>query len=106
MSTSVVDAKAITALDVTVNDDTLSVDLSDGRTISVPLAWYPRLSIGTSRERASWRLIAGGRGIHWPELDEDISVENLISGEPSGESQASFNRWRAGRKRKSTRAKA
>jgi len=76
-----------------VTDDTLSVDLSDGRTISVPIAWYPRLSHATKEERDQWRLIGNGRGIHWPDLDEDISVENLLKGQPSGESQTSFKRW-------------
>jgi Protein of unknown function (DUF2442) len=76
-----------------VTDDTLTVDLSDGRTISVPLAWYPRLVHGTLEERANWRLIGRGEGIHWPQLDEDISVEGLIAGKPSGESQRSLARW-------------
>ena len=62
------------AVQIHVNDDALSVDLSDGRTISVPLAWFPRLAHGTADERQKWRLIAGGRGIHWTNLDEDISV--------------------------------
>jgi len=75
---------------VTVTDDTLSVDLSDGRTISVPLAWYPRLLQGSIEERNDCRFIAGGNGIHWNQLDEDISVKNLILGQPSGESQKSF----------------
>ena len=78
---------------VEVTDDTLSVDLSDGRTISVPLAWYPRLLQGSMEERNSWRLIAGGEGIHWNQLDEDISVKNIILGQSSGESQKSFQRW-------------
>jgi hypothetical protein len=81
------------ATNVVVTDDTLTVDLSDGRTISVPLAWYPRLAHGTPEERAKWRLIGRGEGIHWPQLDEDISVEGLIAGRPSGESQASLARW-------------
>ena len=93
MNSSTVETQVPFATDVQVNDDTLSVDLSDGRTISVPLAWYPRLSHGTPDERAHWRLIGKGRGIHWPKLDEDISVENLLTGHPSGESQASFKRW-------------
>jgi hypothetical protein len=76
-----------------VSDDTLSVNLADGRTISVPVAWYPRLSHATPDEREHWRLIGGGRGIHWPDLDEDISVDNLLAGQPSGESQTSFKRW-------------
>jgi hypothetical protein len=78
---------------VTVTEDSLTVDLADGRTISVPLAWYPRLLHGSSEERNNWRLIGGGEGIHWPDLDEDISVENLLAGKPSGESQRSFKRW-------------
>ena len=78
---------------VTITDDTLSVDLSDGRTISVPLAWYPRLLNGSILERNDYRLIADGSGIHWHQLDEDISLKNLILGQPSGESQASFQRW-------------
>ena len=78
---------------VAVSDDTLSVDLVDGRTISVPTAWYPRLAHATAAERSRWRLIGEGEGIHWPDLDEDISVENLLSGCASGESQASLKRW-------------
>jgi hypothetical protein len=83
----------ITARNITVTDDTLAADLNDGRTISVPLAWYPRLLHGTQEERNNWRLIGGGEGIHWPDLDEDISVQNLLLGKPSGESQSSFKRW-------------
>lgn len=82
---------------VTVTDDTLSVDLSDGRTISVPLAWYPRLLHASIEERNDWRFIAGGNGIHWNQLDEDISIKNLILGQPSGESQKSFQRWLSSR---------
>jgi hypothetical protein len=78
---------------VTITDDTLSVDLSDGRTIFVPLAWYPRLLNGSILERNDYRLIADGSGIHWHQLDEDISLKNLILGQPSGESQTSFQRW-------------
>ena len=78
---------------VSVNADTLAVELGDGRTISVPLAWFPRLLHGTPEERSNWRFIGGGEGIHWPDLDEDISVENLLAGKPSGESQSSFKRW-------------
>jgi len=76
-----------------VSEDTLSVELADGRTIAVPLAWYPRLSHATAEERSSWRLLGGGRGIHWPEIDEDISVANLLAGEPSAESQQSLKKW-------------
>jgi hypothetical protein len=82
---------------VEVSADTLSVELADGRTIAAPLAWYPRLVHATAEERSSWRLIAGGRGIHWPAVDEDISVANLLAGQPSAESQTSFKKWLAGR---------
>ncbi len=85
------------AVDVRVTEDTLSIDLSDGRTISVPLGWYPRLEHATSEERANWRLIGKGQGIHWTDIDEDISVEGLLAGKPSGESQDSFRGWLQGR---------
>ena len=78
---------------VEITDDTLSVDLSDGRTISAPIAWYPSLLHGSVEERNSWRLIGSGDGIHWNQLDEDISVKNIILGQSSGESQKSFQRW-------------
>lgn len=81
---------------VAVSDDTLSVDLVDGRTISVPTVWYPRLAHATAEERKHWRLIGQGEGIHWPDLDEDISIDNLLWGRPSGESHASLKRWLAG----------
>ena len=81
------------AVDVRVTEETLSVDLSDGRTISVPLGWYPRLEYANAAERASWRLIGRGQGIHWPDIDEDISIKGLLAGNPSGESQRSFKRW-------------
>jgi hypothetical protein len=79
------------------------VDLADGRSIAVPIAWYPRLAHGTPAERANWRLIGRGEGIHWPDLDEDISVENLLAGSRSGESQTSFKRWLASRQRPTNR---
>jgi hypothetical protein len=83
----------LTIQQLAITDDTLTVDLSDGRTISVPLACYPRLLHGSVEERNDYRFIAGGNGIHWEQLDEDISVKNLILGQPSGESQKSFQRW-------------
>ena len=100
MSSSTVDTTGGTATQVIVSNDSLSVALADGRTIVVPLAWYPRLVHATAKERKSWRLIAGGRGIHWPELDEDISVANLLVGQPSAESQASLKKWLAARRGK------
>ncbi|MBI3983760.1 DUF2442 domain-containing protein, partial [Candidatus Microgenomates bacterium] len=78
---------------VTVTDDTLSVDLEDGRTIAVPIGWYPRLAYGTPAERVNFQLSSAGYGIHWPDLDEDIGVEGLLLGKQSSESQASFERW-------------
>jgi hypothetical protein len=80
-----------------VTEDTLTVELSDGRTLSVPLSWYPRLAFASQPERHNWRLIGKGQGIHWEDLDEDISVEGLLSGKPSGESQTSFKKWLEGR---------
>ena len=81
------------AMDIKVTEDTLIAELSDGRTISVPLAWYPRLIHATPEERDNWELIGTGEGIHWPDLDEDISVEMLLAGVPSGESPQGFQRW-------------
>jgi len=82
---------------MTITGDTLSVDLNDGRTIAVPLAWFPRLSHASLWELDNWRLIGKGQGIHWEDLDEDISVEALLAGRPSGESQASLKKWLEGR---------
>ena len=87
------------AQQVVFTDDALTVDLSDGRTISVPLAWYPRLLNGTSIKRNNWRFIGENDGMHWSDLDEDISVKNIILGKPSGESQKSFQRWLEERKK-------
>ncbi len=97
MSSSTVETREALATHVEVSDDTVSVDLADGRTIAAPLAWYPRLAHASAEERRSWRLLGGGRGIHWPALDEDISVANLLAGQPSAESQSSFKKWLAGR---------
>ena len=87
---------------IIINEDALIVDLADGRTISVPLAWYPRLLQGKPEERSNWRLIGKGEGIHWPDLDEDVSIENLLLGKPSGESQRSFKQWLKERETRST----
>lgn len=93
MHTSTIEMEIPTAENITVTEDTLQVDLSDGRTISVPLAWYPRLTHASRAEQNNWRLIGRGSGIHWEDLDEDISVEGLLRGKPSGESQTSFKKW-------------
>jgi len=90
---SAVEMEIPLARSVTVTADTLRVDLSDGRTISVPLGWYPRLMHATVEERRKWRLISQGRGIHWESIDEDVNIEGLIAGRASGESQASFKKW-------------
>jgi hypothetical protein len=93
MNISGTELRAALARSVSVTEDALIADLADGRTITVPLAWFPRLAHGTSAERNHWRLIAGGEGIHWPDLDEDISVEGLLAGRRSGETQESLRRW-------------
>ena len=81
------------AKSLTITEDSLIADLVDGRTIAVPLGWFPRLMHGTPTERANWRFIGYGSGIHWPDLDEDISVESLLAGRMSGETQESLQRW-------------
>jgi hypothetical protein len=93
MGSSAIESQIPMARHVVVTDDALTVEFADGRTLSVPLAWSPRLWHGTSEERNRWRLIGEGRGIHWPDLDEDISVEGLLLGRRSGESQPSLKRW-------------
>ncbi len=93
MTISAVEIEVPDAENVSVTEDSLSVDLSDGRTIAVPLAWFPRLLHATAEERKNWRLIGKGQGIHWEDIDEDISVEGLLAGRPSGESQGSFKKW-------------
>lgn len=93
MNTRKTEIRFARAQQVTVTEDSLIVDLIDGRTISVPIVWYPRLLHGTMEERNNWELIGDGEGIHWPDIDEDISVEGLLVGYPSGESQRSLERW-------------
>ena len=75
MSAIKVDA---TAVDVTVTDERLTVFLADGRELSAPLAWFPRVLEATDAQRQNWRFIGGGKGIHWPEIDEDVSVASLL----------------------------
>ncbi len=83
---------------VEISDDSLVVDLEDGRTISAPIGWYPRLAHGTPSERSNFRISGAGYGIHWPELDEDIGVEGLLLGKKSTESYTSFEVWLKQRK--------
>ena len=100
MSTSKVEPTEARAQHVKVTADTLTVDLVDGRTISVPLAWFPRLLHGSVSERNNWRLIAHGEGVHWTDLDEDISVEGLLIGQQSRESHSSLEKWLQSRRAK------
>jgi Protein of unknown function (DUF2442) len=105
MISSAAETREALATRVEMSDDTLSVELADGRTIAAPLAWYPRLAHATVQERNAWRLIGGGRGVHWPDIDEDISVANLLAGQPSMESQASFKKWLVARTKPPRREK-
>ena len=98
MSTLTTDLQAARANGVQITDDTLTVDLTDGRSVSVPLEWYPRLFHGTPAERQNCRLIGDGEGIHWQDLDEDLSIEGLLAGRASGESEKSLWRWLGNRK--------
>jgi len=82
--------------DVRFTEDVLIVDLLDGRTISVPLAWYPRLMSATPEQRANWRLAGGGSGIHWPDVDEDLSTEGLLRGAPAPRGSTTTDRPTAG----------
>ena len=98
MTTSSPATDTAVAKDVRVTDQVLTVSLRDGRSVSVPIEWYPRLAAGRPSERRHWELIGPGIGIHWPDLDEDISVEGLLLGRRSGESAASLQRWRSSRR--------
>jgi hypothetical protein len=93
MPTSAVAIQIPNAESVTITEDALTIALSDGRTLSVPLAWFPRLLHATSEERDHWRFIGKGHGIHWEDIDEDISIKSLLAGKPSGESQTSLKKW-------------
>lgn len=93
ISTLRFEVPAAVALNLT--EDTLTVELGDGRTVSVPLCWYPRLVHATPEERANWEIHAAGQHVHWPDLDEDLSVEMFLTGRKSGESRDSFRRWLA-----------
>jgi hypothetical protein len=96
MNTLVLEVEPI-AIEVNITDDKLIVDLADGRSIIVPLEWYPRLLHGSQEERGNWQLLGDGYAIEWPDLDEHIGVEGLLAGRRSGESQKSFERWLAAR---------
>jgi len=93
MNTLADEIRAPEALNVSLTDDTLSVDLNDERRISVVVAWFPRLLHSSEEERNNWRLSGKGQGIHWEDIDEDISIEGRLAGKPSSESQESFKKW-------------
>lgn len=97
MSPSRAEQPTPSAVSVKITRDAVSVDLDDGRTVTIPIGWYPRLARASAHERRNWRLIGTGVGISWPDLDEDVSVEGILCGRPSAESQASFARWLATR---------
>jgi hypothetical protein len=97
MTSSAAEQRSAAAKSVRVTTTELKVELVDGRSVAAPIGWYPRLAHGTPAERSDWRLVGRGEGIHWPALDEDIAVEDLLFGRPSGESQRSLARWLAGR---------
>jgi hypothetical protein len=93
MSSLAIEPHAIDAISVDVNDDSIIVNLSDGRTISAPIEWFPRLMRANKEERGKWEIIGSGEGIHWSAIDEDISVGALMRGVPSQESQKSLQKW-------------
>jgi hypothetical protein len=93
MSSSGIEIQEARANAVRVSDDALTVELVDGRTIIVPLAWYPRLWNGTPKEREHVEALGDGAYLHWPELDEDLTVAGLLAGRRSGESTESLKKW-------------
>ncbi len=96
MSTLVLEIEPL-AVEVSVTNEQLTVDLADGRRLIVPLAWYPRLWHASPTERQNWQLLGGGYAIEWPDLDEHIGIEGLLAGRQSGESRKSLERWLASR---------
>ncbi len=103
-SLAVIEMQEARATQVRVTEDSLIVELQDGRVLSVPLVWYPRLWHGSPEERAKVVLLADGAYLHWPDLDEDLSVEGLLLGRKSGESPESLRRWLATRKQKNRKS--
>ncbi len=97
MSTLVIDAETVRAQSIEVDGDSLKINLVEGRSIIVPIAWYPRLWYGTPEERSHYEIIGDGMYIHWPDLDEDLSTAGILAGRRSGESQESLKRWLAQR---------
>ena len=93
MITSTLKEREALAQRIRITANELCIELVDCRTVSVPVQWYPRLAHGSTAERQNWQIIGRGGGVHWPDLDEDIAIEDLLAGRPSGESQPSFQRW-------------
>ena len=100
MTTSPIEREPVRALSIEVREDALIVLLDDGRTVSAPLDWYPRLAHASPAERDNWRMIGSGEGIHWPDLDEDVRVTDLLRGIRSGESTRSLERWLSERRQR------
>ncbi len=100
MSTCAIQIEQARAREVKVNDDSLVVDLWDGRTLILPVAWYPRLWYGTAEERSKVEINGEGEYLHWPDLDEDLTVSGLLAGHKSGESQRSLQAWLEKREQK------
>lgn len=97
MNSLMIEIQEVRAQSITVSEDSLTVDLVDGRTIIMPLIWFPRLWYGSPEERNNYEIIGDGSFLHWPELDEDLSVSGLVAGRRSGESQKSLKKWLKGR---------
>lgn len=93
MTSSAREIEEARAQSVSIEDDSLTVDLVDGRTVIVPLTWYARLWHGTPEERKNFEIIGDGTLIHWPDLDEDLSISGILIGRKSGESQQSLKKW-------------
>jgi len=93
MTSSLTETATPIATSVSVDDDAVHIRLADGRAVSAPLTWYPRLLHATLEERANCTIAGRGTGLHWPDLDEDISVESILAGRPSGESASSLDKW-------------
>jgi len=100
MSSSVAEIQEARAQSARLSDEALTVDLVDGRTIIVPLAWFPRLWHGTPQERSHFEVFGDGAYIHWPDLDEDLTVAGLLAGRQSGETPQSLEKWLVSRKAK------
>lgn len=94
------DESSLRAVRAQVTAEALVVDLADGRSVSVPLGWYPRLLQASAEEQKAFRLIGSGEGIHWEPLDEDVGVEGIVAGRRSQESAESFRRWLQGRQKR------